>query len=167
MPRAELDLLTGAGELLAGGRSPDAERYLGFVVGAEHLALPIAAVREVARVPPITEVPRAPRVVRGIVALHGRIVTVIDLRRGLGAPDPDPGPEARLLLVPSGEEDVALLVDAVTRLYRVSPDAIEPAASLPGAARPHVVGVARVALERERPPALVVLVDAAALARLA
>lgn len=155
MTRRELDGVPG-----------HTDRYLGFMVGAEHLALPLASVREVARVPPITEVPRAPRVVRGVVALHGRIVTVVDLRRRLALPDPPPALAARLLLVPSGDEDVALLVDAVTRIHRVSAEAVEPAASLPGARRPHVVGVARVALERDRPPALVVLADAAALASL-
>jgi purine-binding chemotaxis protein CheW len=137
------------------------------VVGEEHLALPIGAVREVARVPPITEVPRAPRVVRGVVALHGRIVTVIDLRRRLDLPDPPPGEAARLLLVPAGEEDVALLVDAVTRIHRIDPASVEPAGALPGSTRAHVVGVARLVLERDRPWTLVVLVDAAALARLA
>ncbi len=155
MTRRELD-----------GLVTESDRYLGFMVGAEHLALPVASVREVARVAPITEVPRAPRVVRGVVALHGRIVTVVDLRRRLALPDPSPGPSARLLLVPSGDEEVALLVDAVTRIHRVSPGAVEPAASLPGVARPHVVGVARVDAERDRPPTLVVLADAAALTSL-
>jgi len=148
------------------GPVTETDRYLGFLVGAEHLALPIAAVREVARVPPITEVPRAPRVVRGVVALHGRIVTVIDLRRTLSLPDPPPTAAARLLLVPSGDEDVALLVDAVTRIHRVSAELVEPVTSLPGTPRPHVVGVARVAVERDRPPTLVVLADVAALAKL-
>lgn len=166
MRRGELDLLPGAAGSVAEARRLDAERYLGFVVGAEHLALPIAAVREVARVPPITEVPRAPRPVRGIIALHGRIVTVIDLRRRLDVPDPPPGEAARVLMVPSGDEDVALLVDAVTRIHRIAPGDIEPAGALPETPRPHVVGIARVLLDRDRPPALVVLADAAALARL-
>ncbi len=155
MTRRELD-----------GLVAEADRYLGFLVGAEHLALPIASVREVARVAPITEVPRAPRVVRGVVALHGRVITVVDLRRQLSLPDPLPSAAARLLLVASGDEDVALLVDAVTRIHRVSADTVEPAASLPGTPRPHVVGVARVASERDRPPTLVVLADSASLARL-
>lgn len=166
MSRGELDLQTGTDDIPVEARRFDAERYVGFVVGTEHLALPIASVREVARVPPITGVPGAPRAVRGIIALHGRIVTVIDLRRRLELPDPPPGEAARVLMVPLGEEDVALLVDAVTRIHRIAADAIEPASVLPGAPRPHVVGVARVSFERDRPPALVALADAAELARL-
>lgn len=166
MRRVELDLLTGADALRTETYPLDVHRYLGFVVGDEQLGLPIGAVREVARVPPITEVPRAPRVVRGVIALHGRIVTVIDLRRRLGAPDLPPGEGCRVLMVPSGDEDVALLVDGVTRIHRVAPGDIEPAAALPGAPRPHVVGVARVGVERGVAPTLVVLADAAALARL-
>jgi len=166
MSRGELDPRTGAEHSLAEARRFDAERYLGFVVGAEHLALPIASVREVARVPPITGVPGASRMVRGIISLHGRIVTVIDLRRRLELPDPPPGEAARVLMVPFGEEDVALLVDAVTRILRIAADAIEPASALPGAPRSHVVGVARVGFERDRPPTLVALADAAELARL-
>lgn len=163
MTRRELDLLTGPGAFLAEVPSAPAERYLGFVVGDEHLALPIGSVREVVRVPPVTEVPGAPPVVRGVVALHGRIVTVVDLRRRLAVPDPAPGESARLLLVPSGDEDVALLVDAVTRIHRVAPDSVEPAGALPGSPRPYVAGVARVESERDRPPTLVVLADLDAL----
>ncbi|MDO9020266.1 MAG: chemotaxis protein CheW [Deltaproteobacteria bacterium] len=166
MRRGELDLLGGSDALREEPHRLDAHRYLGFIVGDEHLALPIDAVREVARVPPITEVPRAPRVVRGVIALHGRIVTVIDLRRRLRAPDPPPGEQCRVLMVPSGDEDVALLVDGVTRIHRVAPGDIELAAALPGASRPHVVGVARLGPERDGAPTLVVLADAAALARL-
>ena len=44
-------------------------------------AVPIALIAEILKPPPITEVPRAPREVMGVISVRGRLVTVLDLRR--------------------------------------------------------------------------------------
>jgi purine-binding chemotaxis protein CheW len=38
-------------------------------------------VAEILKPPPITEVPRGPHTVRGIISVRGKLVTIIDLRR--------------------------------------------------------------------------------------
>src|SRR5687767_4535625 len=64
-----------AGEL---GRRTE---YLAFALAGETYAVPIGFIAEILKPPPLTEIPRAPRTVIGVVSVRGRLVTVIDLRR--------------------------------------------------------------------------------------
>jgi purine-binding chemotaxis protein CheW len=59
---------------------PAAGRYLTFHLGASHYAVPIAVVREVVRLCPITAVPQMPDYVRGVINLRGTVLAVLDLR---------------------------------------------------------------------------------------
>ena len=54
--------------------------YLAFSLGGDAYAVRIELISEILRPPPITEVPRAPRSVRGVVSVRGRLVTVVDAR---------------------------------------------------------------------------------------
>ena len=56
-------------------------QFVGFRVGEQSYALPIAAVREIVRVPHITPVPQSPEHIAGVMNLRGRIVPVVDLRQ--------------------------------------------------------------------------------------
>jgi len=57
---------------------------VGFRIGAETFAVPIALVHEIVRVPEITSVPDSPDYVEGVINLRGKIVSVIDLRKRFG-----------------------------------------------------------------------------------
>ena len=66
--------------------------FLAFDVATERYALPLVVRARDLRVPPVTEVPRAPDAVLGIISVRGAVTTVIDLRRrlrvaGRGHPD--------------------------------------------------------------------------------
>lgn len=85
-------------------------------LGPAEYAVPVSAVREVVRPPPITRTPFAPPAVLGAVAIRGSILPVVDLGvRLFRAPARRPG---ALLVVRPGPaaEPVGLLVDAVTSL---------------------------------------------------
>ena len=49
--------------------------------------VPVEQVQEVLRCQPMTRVPLAPAVVRGLINLRGQIVTAFDLHRRLGLPE--------------------------------------------------------------------------------
>lgn len=124
-------------------RNDAIREYLAFQVATESYALPLAAVREILKPPPITEVPRAPREVLGIISVRGRITTVLDLRRRLGVLESEIDKHSRVLLVDSGDEIMGLLVDRVLQVHRLSEDEVEFAAAVAGEMSEHIQGIGR------------------------
>ena len=59
-------------------------QIVGFRIGNETYGVRIGAVREIVRVPEITNVPSAPKLVEGVINLRGKIIPVIDLRKRFG-----------------------------------------------------------------------------------
>lgn len=119
------------------------EEYLGFWLGPERYLLPLAAVREVVKVPPLTEVPRAAPDLLGLMRLRGELLPVHDVRERLGlgtalaspaAPDAPPLPVGARVLVLHGEPGPAgMLADGVMGVVRLRPSTLEP--PLPGVVR--------------------------------
>lgn len=103
------------------------EEYLTVLLGGEVYALAVERVREVMKPPPITEVPRAPPHVLGVVTVRGEVVAVFDPRRRLGLPAaaPEEG-RGRIVIVDAGEGPCGLFVDAVASVVRLRPGSIEP-----------------------------------------
>ncbi len=124
--------------------APVVRELLAFVIADETYALPLKAVREILKVPPITGVPRAPADVLGIISVRGRITTVRDLRRVLKMPEGPTEKHTRVLLVEAGDDEViGLLVDRVLQVYRLDEDEVELAAVVGGDMSEHVMGVGR------------------------
>jgi purine-binding chemotaxis protein CheW len=131
-----------------GDRSEDPQQkgvleFLALELGRAHYALPLACVRGVVPLPSVTEVPRAPDHVLGVISLRAQVVTLIDLRSRLRlAPAPD-SVRTRVLLIVVGTEIIALLIDGAVRIQRLHPDEIEPAAVLGGDAPAYLAGIGR------------------------
>ena len=103
------------------------EEYLTFLLGREEYAVAIERVREVVKAPPVTEVPRAPAHILGVVTVRGEVVAVLDPRRRIGLPGAPPADGAgRIVIVDAGDGSCGLLVDAVASVVRLPPGAIEP-----------------------------------------
>jgi purine-binding chemotaxis protein CheW len=151
-PEAEVDV---------GGEADVREEYITFLLGGEEYAVAIERVREVLRCPPLTEVPRAPAHVRGVVSVRGEVVAVVEPRRRLGLPEAGhPAEESRLLVVDVGDGPVGLLVDAVSNVVRLRPGAIEPCPhGIGGQSQEFLAGIGR---ERDR---LFTVLDLGALLR--
>ncbi|HEX7666465.1 MAG TPA: chemotaxis protein CheW [Polyangiaceae bacterium] len=117
--------------------------YLGFLLAGEKYGVRISLVAEILKPPPLTEVPRAPRYIRGIVSVRGRLVTVIDLRRRFRLSESPLDGRTRILLVDRGDEQVGLWVDEVLQVYRLADNEIEPPSVLGGDQPPYVLGIGR------------------------
>lgn len=117
--------------------------FLAFELGDECYALPLSSVREIMRVPAVTEVPRAPADVMGIMSVRGTVTTLIDLRRKLKMPVRDVTSRTRVLLVDEGNEIIGLLVDTVAQVYRLREDEVELASVLGGESSAYVMGIGR------------------------
>jgi len=116
---------------------------LGFIVGGERYALPLSSIREILRPLPLTEVPRAPASVMGVVSVRGTVTTLVDLRKRLNVAAAEPGVTNRILLCDQGSEVIGLFVDAVLQVYRLREDEVELAPALGGDAPAHILGIGR------------------------
>ena len=121
---------------MAGSSEP--LRHVIFRVDRERYALPLPAVREVVIPPPaFTAVPRAPKAVRGVMNLRGRVITVVSLAALLELPAADAG-EGRIVLLDRRRRDLGLWVtdvESIEPLERITPS--------PGGASEALKGVAR------------------------
>lgn len=119
----------------------DAYQYCTFFLDGHYFGIDVLKVQEVIRYQPLTRVPLAPAVVRGLINLRGQIVTAIDLRRRLDLPD---WPADRLpvnVVVHTGDGAVSLLVDEIGDVLEVPEKQFEsPPETLRGRARELVRG---------------------------
>jgi len=102
------------------------DEYLIFKLAGEEFGVEIGRVLEVMRTPPVTEVPRAPPDVLGIISVRGEVITVVDPRARLGLAPGAGGPARRVVVVDDGEGACGLLVDQVAGVVRLPRGALEP-----------------------------------------
>jgi purine-binding chemotaxis protein CheW len=105
---------------------PQAMQVLCVTLGGQSFGVPIAAIQDVLRGLDLAPVPTAPPHIAGICNLRGRIVTAVCLhRRMYGTPRAGP-PRAMNVVVDSGGELYALVVDAVGDVLTLAPGEVEP-----------------------------------------
>lgn len=112
-----------------------------FHVGDGYFGIPVEQVQEVVRPQPITPVPLAPRVVRGLLNLRGQILTAIDLRYRLGLGEPGDYSQLMNVVVRTEEFPVSFLVDEIGEVLDVNEDSFEgPPDTLQGEMRDLIRG---------------------------
>ena len=107
-------------------RAPRIETWVTFQLAGEVFALPVTSVLEILRVAGITRVPHAPRVIRGVTNMRGKVLPVVDLRVRLGMADAEVTPQSRILVASSRGRLLGLLVDAVQQVERIDRDSVQP-----------------------------------------
>ena len=85
----------------------------------------VLRVQEVIRAQPMTAVPRADEVVRGLINLRGQIVTAVDLRTRLNLPPRVDGAPSMNVVVRTDDGPVSLLVDEIGDVIEVGDAEIE------------------------------------------
>jgi purine-binding chemotaxis protein CheW len=98
---------------------------VGFRIGTETFAVPIALVHEIVRVPEITAVPEAPDCVEGVINLRGKIISVVDLRKRFGEKTSEVSKKNRILVAEVDGKRVGLIVDAASEVLKIPPAEIE------------------------------------------
>ncbi|HLA78813.1 MAG TPA: chemotaxis protein CheW [Vicinamibacteria bacterium] len=105
-----------------------AEHLATFFLAREEYGVDVRLVQEIIRVSEITQVPRAPEFIKGVINLRGRIIPVIDLKRKLGVGEVDVSSRpARIVVVKLKDRQVGLLVDGASQVLRVPLSSIEAA----------------------------------------
>jgi purine-binding chemotaxis protein CheW len=104
------------------------EHLATFFLAGEEYGVDVRLVQEIIRVSEITQVPRSPGFVKGVINLRGRIVPVVDLKRKLGLGDVDEGARpSRIVVAKLRDRLVGLLVDGASQVLKVPVSTIEGA----------------------------------------
>lgn len=106
-----------------GGR---AEQFLGFRLDCEEYCVWIRSIKEIIRPPEVTPIPRSPSDILGLISLRGTIVPILNIRRRLGLAGGSVGPKSRIVVVVLDAGPVGMVVDHVTEVISMDPNALEP-----------------------------------------
>jgi purine-binding chemotaxis protein CheW len=109
-------------------RAVEATEHLAtFFLGREEYGVDVKLVQEIIRVSEITQVPRAPEFLKGVINLRGRIIPVVDLKRKLELGEVEVGRASRIVVVKIKERLIGLLVDGASQVLKVPVSSIEAA----------------------------------------
>lgn len=131
-----------------------------FSLGEEHYGVDIFQVREIIRVPQITQIPRAPGYVRGVINLRGGVIPVIDLAQRFGMEPGVSEDDRRIVVVELGEQLVGMVVDGVSEVLEIDGAHIEPPSPFITSAQSQSQAITGIAKVGDR---LIILVDLEAL----
>jgi len=117
---------------------------INFTVGGDEYAVEIQKVREVINFREITQLPKAPSFVKGIINLRGEVIPVIDLREKFGLAHEGYSPLTNVVIVEIGRKAVGVVVDNVRHVIRVAPSDLAPSPPfIGGLSGRYVNGVAK------------------------
>ncbi len=117
-------------------------QYCTFYLDDQCFGLDVLSVQEIVRHQPLTFVPLAHPIVRGVINLRGQIVTAIDLRKRLSLPPRTESHEPVNVVVQTDDGAVSLLVDEIGDVLEVTEEHFErPPETLQGATRDLIQGV--------------------------
>jgi purine-binding chemotaxis protein CheW len=108
-------------------------QYLTFMLGGEVFAIGILRIKEIIEYGQLTEVPRMPASIRGVINLRGAVVPVIDLGARFGKQTSGISRRTCIVIIEVQHEDeqqvVGVMVDAVNEVLDIPATEIEPSPS--------------------------------------
>ena len=124
-------------------------QVLSFRLGDETYGVDILAVKEIRGWAPVTRIPQSSAHVLGVLNLRGAIVPIMDLRRLFALASAEFTPVTVVIVMslatPTGQRECGIVVDAVSDVVDIPPDAIRPAPVLNSQAGAHFIsGLAQV-----------------------
>jgi purine-binding chemotaxis protein CheW len=105
----------------------ETEHLATFFLDREEYGVDVRLVQEIRRVTEITQVPRAPDFIKGVINLRGRIIPVIDLKKKLGLGEVIETKLSRIVVITLKGRLLGLLVDGASQVLKVPVSLVEPA----------------------------------------
>ncbi|KUO52798.1 MAG: chemotaxis protein CheW [Desulfitibacter sp. BRH_c19] len=102
------------------------EQLVVFNLSGETYGVDISTVREIIRMQIITEVPRTPDFVEGVINLRGKVIPVIDLHKRFDLRLVEETSQSRIMVVEVENITVGMIVDSVSEVLRIPKDNIDP-----------------------------------------
>jgi len=104
------------------------DMFIIFALEDRDYGIHVKHVTEIVTLKDFTEIPDMPAFVRGIVNIRGRILPLLDMRVRFGLTPMEYGERTSAIIVePSRDTSIGLIVDAVKEVTRISADKISPA----------------------------------------
>jgi purine-binding chemotaxis protein CheW len=129
-------------------------QFCTFYLSEQCYGIDVLHVQEIVRSQPLTRVPLAHPIVRGLMNLRGQIVTAIDTRRRLDLPERGEQDEPVNVVLQTSDGAVALLVDEIGEVLEANEQQFErPPETLSGTLRDVVQGAYKL------PDRLLVILD--------
>jgi purine-binding chemotaxis protein CheW len=97
-----------------------------FRLGEDLYAIDIMRIKEIIRPQKLSNLPKAPIFIDGVINLRGMVIPVIDLRKRFDMPERLPDSSTRLLIVRVAGQAMGLVVDDVTEVITVPLKDIKP-----------------------------------------
>jgi purine-binding chemotaxis protein CheW len=108
-------------------------KYLTFALGKEEYGLEILKVREIIGWMEITNLPRTPTHIKGVVNLRGQVIVVVDLRTKFEMETTARTDQTCIIVVEIRHENrklsMGIIVDRVSEVLEIPGDHIEPTPS--------------------------------------
>jgi purine-binding chemotaxis protein CheW len=108
------------------------QEFVTLVSGGQSFCLEITQIREIRRWSPITLLPHAPSVVRGVINLRGVVIPIVDLADRLGLGHTDDSARCVIIVAQARGRTFGLLVDSVSEIVTVRSDQVREPPDLKG-----------------------------------
>mgnify|MGYP005838757837 FL=1 len=124
---------TGAVKRQTGTAADRAGKYLTFRLAKEEYGIEILHVQEIIGMAPVTQVPKTPDFVRGVINLRGKVIPIVDLRLKFGMDSAEDTEKTCIVVVQvsgaAGRITMGFIVDEVCEVLDIPAQEIEDAPS--------------------------------------
>lgn len=115
-----------------------------FSIGEEEFGVNILQVQEIIRTMKITNIPRAPEFVEGVINLRGKVIPIVDMRRRFGLEPKEHDKNTRMIVIENDTLIVGFVVDSVSEVLRMPASSMQPPpATVAGLDSAHIDGVGK------------------------
>ena len=118
------------------------DEFLEFEVATRRYGVRATDVAEILRAVTIVPLPKAPRIIEGVITVRGDVVPVLDLRARFRLPSKQASVADQLVIAWAGDRRIAFRIDRAIDLVRVDPSDIEDATALVAGVE-YVAGLAK------------------------
>jgi purine-binding chemotaxis protein CheW len=105
-------------------------KYLTFSLKKEEYGIPILKVKEIIGMMEITDVPKTPNFIKGVINLRGKIIPVMDLRLKFSMEEKEYNERTCTIVVDININQIkslmGIVVDTVSEVVNISKNEIEP-----------------------------------------
>lgn len=95
------------------------ERYLTFFLGEEQYGIAIDRIKEIIAIMKVTNVPKTPAYMRGVINLRGSIIPVVDTRLRFGMETKEEDMHTAIVIVEVDKVNVGFIVDRVEEVASI------------------------------------------------